>query len=579
MSVSNTSDVPTLSGGYIDIDMIKRQSYSKYRRTKIFCTIGPACWEVPQLELMIDAGMDVARFNFSHGDHEGHNKVLEKVRHAAELKERNIAILLDTKGPEIRTGFFPEGIKKIELTKGETIILTSDYDFKGDKTKLACSYAKLATSVKPGQQILVADGSLVLTVLSCDEAANEISCRIENNASIGERKNMNLPGVVVDLPTFTEKDCDDIINFGIKNNVDYIAASFVRKGSDVTNLRKLLADNGGSHIKIICKIENQEGLENYDDILKETDGIMVARGDLGMEIPPSKVFLAQKWMIRKANLAGKPVVTATQMLESMIVNPRPTRAECSDVANAVYDGTDAVMLSGETANGEHFENAVKIMARTCAEAENSRNYNAMYQSVRNSSIQEYGQLVDGEALASSAVKTAIDIHAAFIVVLSETGTTARYVAKYQPGRLVICLTKNPTVARQTNGFLKCVRSFVVDSLEDDTKLAKKVGSEAVKAHLAEEGQLMVVLSGKNEHGKGSIDACRVEAIVRDYDEPTPTFHVGDKAPKQAVGHLNAGFHLPKNRRYTIMKGKADVKTNRMSMMQLSLDEEDLMEED
>lgn len=188
---------------------------------------------------------------------------------------------MDTKGPEIRTGFFPEGIKKIELTKGETIILTSDYDFKGDKTKLACSYAKLATSVKPGQQILVADGSLVLTVLSCDEAANEISCRIENNASIGERKNMNLPGVVVDLPTFTEKDCDDIINFGIKNNVDYIAASFVRKGSDVTNLRKLLADNGGSHIKIICKIENQEGLENYDDILKETDGIMVARGDLG----------------------------------------------------------------------------------------------------------------------------------------------------------------------------------------------------------------------------------------------------------------------------------------------------------
>ena len=195
--------------------------------------------------------------------------------------------MLDTKGPEIRTGFFPDGVDKIELKKGETIILTSDYTFKGDATKLACSYEKLATSVKPGQQILVADGSLVLTVISCDEAAGEATCRIENNAAIGERKNMNLPGVVVELPTFTEKDVNDIINFGIKNNVDYIAASFVRKGSDVTNLRKLLADNGGQHIKIICKIENQEGLENYDDILRYTDGIMVARGDLGMEIPSS----------------------------------------------------------------------------------------------------------------------------------------------------------------------------------------------------------------------------------------------------------------------------------------------------
>ena len=254
--------------------------------------------------------------------------------------------MLDTKGPEIRTGFFANGADKIHLVKGGQIILTSDYTYKGDKHKLACSYDKLASSVTVGQQILVADGSLVLTVLSCDEAAGEVLCRIENNAAMGERKNMNLPGVVVDLPTFTEKDVDDIVNFGIKHNVDFIAASFVRKASDVKNLRQLLADNGGQHIKIICKIENQEGLENYDEILQATDSIMVARGDLGMEIPPSKVFLAQKLMIRKANIAGKPVITATQMMESMIENPRPTRAECSDVANAVYDGTDCVMLSG-----------------------------------------------------------------------------------------------------------------------------------------------------------------------------------------------------------------------------------------
>lgn len=200
-----------------------------------------------------------------------------------------IAILLDTKGPEIRTGFFASG-SKIELTKGQSLIMTSDYDFKGDSTKLACSYATLATSVNPGQQILVADGSLVLTVLSCDESAGEVTCRVENNCSIGERKNMNLPGVVVDLPTFTEKDVNDIVNFGIKNKVDFIAASFVRKASDVINLRKLLVDNGGPEIDIICKIENQEGLQNYDAILAETDGIMVARGDLGMEIPPSKLY-------------------------------------------------------------------------------------------------------------------------------------------------------------------------------------------------------------------------------------------------------------------------------------------------
>lgn len=251
------------------------------------------------------------------------------------------AVLLDTKGPEIRSGFFAEG-KKINLVKGETIVLTSDYSYKGDNKKLACSYQSLAKSVTPGQEILVADGSLVLTVLSCDIPAGEVTCRIENNASIGERKNMNLPGVVVDLPTLTEKDINDIQNWGIPNDVDFIAASFVRKAEDVLKIREVLGE-AGKGIKIISKIENQEGMENYDAILEVTDGVMVARGDLGMEIPPEKVFLAQKMMIRKANIAGKPVVTATQMLESMITNPRPTRAECSDVANAVLDGTDAVM--------------------------------------------------------------------------------------------------------------------------------------------------------------------------------------------------------------------------------------------
>ena len=450
-----------------------------------------------------------------------------------------LAILLDTKGPEIRSGMFKEGVDKIHLVKGDQIVLTADYTYKGDERKLACSYEKIASSVTPGQQILVADGSLVLTVVSIDEALGEVVCRVENSASIGERKNMNLPGVIVDLPTFTEKDVDDIVNFGIKHNVDFIAASFVRKGSDVKNLRQLLADNGGQHIKIICKIENQEGLANFDEILNLTDGIMVARGDLGMEIPPSKVFLAQKMMIRKANVAGKPVVTATQMLESMITNPRPTRAECSDVANAVYDGTDCVMLSGETANGPYFEQAVKVMARTCVEAEVSRNYNALYQSVRNSVLEEYGQLASGESLASSAVKTSIDIDAALIVVLSESGTTARYLSKFRPGRMVICLTCNETVARQASGVFAGVRAYLVDSLEDSYALAIEVSREAIKAGVAKEGDLMVVVAGKT-FGQGANDQIRVEVI-----SSHPEVKVSPDTPGKTdcVGHLKGGLHI------------------------------------
>jgi pyruvate kinase len=443
--------------------------------------------------------------------------------------------LLDTKGPEIRSGFFADGATKIELKKGEKIILTTDYTFKGNSHKLACSYPKLAESMAPGQQILVADGSLVLSVLSTDIPNGEVTCRIENNASIGERKNMNLPGVKVDLPTFTEKDVDDIVNFGIKHGVDFIAASFVRKGEDVHNLRKLLADNGGQKIKIICKIENLEGIENYQDILTATDSIMVARGDLGMEIPPSKVFLAQKMMIREANIAGKPVVTATQMLESMITSPRPTRAECSDVANAIYDGSDCVMLSGETANGPYFEQAVQVMARTCCEAESSRNYNNLYQSVANSVLARY-KMSAGESLASSAVKTAIDIDAQLIIVLSETGNTARNIAKFRPGKSVICLTPDPTVARQTSGILKSVYGYLVDSLEDTNLVVEEACVEAIRAGFAEEGDTMVVVCG-NTFGKGANDQIRVEEITRGRFKIRPSLH----RPNAMTGSLRLGF--------------------------------------
>jgi len=508
---SHTTYGPGLRGSNITLEQIKASTDTSTRRTKIVCTLGPACWEVKQLESLIDAGLTVARFNFSHGDHDGHKACLDRLREAVKNKGAHVAVLLDTKGPEIRSGFFADGAKKIKLSKGENITLTSDYTFKGTSKKLACSYTTLATSVKPGQPILAADGSLVLTVLTCHSDVGEIVCRIENDCTLGERKNMNLPGVIVDLPTLTEKDIDDIVNWGIKHKVDFIAASFVRKASDVTQIRSILSENGGEGIKIICKIENQEGMENYDDILKVTDGIMVARGDLGMEIPPEKVFLAQKMMIREANVAGKPVITATQMLESMITNPRPTRAECSDVANAVLDGTDAVMLSGETANGEHPVAAVSIMARTCVEAESAINHNSLYQAVRNSTLKCYGHINTSESIASSAVKTAIDVHAKAIIVMSESGNTARQVAKFRPGMPVKVITTSAQVARQCVGCLKGCSAYVVGSMEQEDDKLKEVIEELRTTGKAKAGDSVVVVHGSVAKA-GATNTMKIEYV-------------------------------------------------------------------
>jgi pyruvate kinase len=416
--------------------------------------------------------------------------------------------MLDTKGPEIRSGFFANGAKKITLTKGETIILTSDYSYQGDSKKMACSYPGLATSVTQGQKILVADGSLVLTVQSTNPEAGEVTCLIDNNASIGERKNMNLPGVIVDLPTLTEKDIDDIKNWAIPNDIDFIAASFVRKAADVHKIREILGEEGKG-IKIICKIENQEGMQNYDEILEATDAIMVARGDLGMEIPPEKVFLAQKMLIRKANIAGKPVVTATQMLESMITNPRPTRAECSDVANAVLDGTDCVMLSGETANGEHPTAAVHIMSYTCCEAEGAQDTTMLYQAVLNSTLSQYGTLSISESIASSAVKTAVDINAKAIIVCSESGTTATQIAKFRPGRPIHVLTSSERVARQVYGLLRSCNAEIMAHMGDMHSHIDKYIEDFKNSGQAQAGDPFVVVTGTITQ-KGATNLMRVQ---------------------------------------------------------------------
>lgn len=324
---------------------------------------------------------------------------------------------------------------------------------------------------------------------------------VKNNAAFGHTKNMNLPGAVVDLPTLTEKDISDLQNFGVAYQVDFIAASFVRKGSDIDFIRSVLGERGAG-IKIIAKIENQEGMENFDEILRKTDGIMVARGDLGMEIPIEKVFLAQKMMIRKCNVAGKPVVTATQMLESMITNPRPTRAECADVANAILDGSDVVMLSGETANGEFPVEAVTMMANTCVEAESMVDHDAQFDFIRHKTLQ---QLASGgaagatisatESIASSAVKTARELGCPLIVVLTESGTTARMVAKYRPSGAVLVVTAEAAVARQTSGYVRNCASVVVTSLEDYDSVVRGALSEGLARGLCKAGDAVVVVQG------------------------------------------------------------------------------------
>lgn len=480
------------------------------RKTKIICTLGPACWSVEGLIGLIDNGMNIARLNFSHGDHEGHSGCLDRLREAlANRPGAHVAVMLDTKGPEIRTGFFtPEMNGKLKLTKNSIIEIGTDYERLGDTTYLACSYKALPTTVKVGSKMLVADGSLMLEVTEIKQ--HSVNARILNNCTIGERKNMNLPGAIVDLPTLTEKDIDDLQNFGVPEGVDFIAASFVRRGSDIDRIREVLGPEG-AYIKIIAKIENQEGMENFDEILGKTDAVMVARGDLGMEIPIEKVFLAQKMMIRKCNIAGKPVVTATQMLESMITNPRPTRAECADVANAVLDGSDAVMLSGETANGEFGNSAVHMMARTSLEAESIVQYDDLGDAIRRQTLLS-GSISPAESVASSAVKTAYDVNAKMIVVLTTSGTTARFIAKYRPHMPVLVLTAFPHVCRQTQGLLKNCEAQLLGSMIGTDSILAKAKEIGTKKGWIKTGDTMVCVYGQQEGVEGTTNMMRVVAI-------------------------------------------------------------------
>jgi len=428
------------------------------KKTHIICTLGPSSRTVEDLENLLQAGMSVARFNFSHGTHEYHLETLENLRLASANTGRVCAVLLDTKGPEIRSGALVDG-EPVRLSRGSRIELTTDYAHVGTNAKIAISYEHLARDVKQGDTILMSDGNVMLEVLETDVTNGTVACECLNDATLGERKNCNLPGVKVDLPTMTEKDLHDIVDFGVAHDVDFIAASFVRKARDVALIRETLRDAGGDAIKIISKVENYEGLCNYDEILDASDGIMVARGDLGMEIPLERIFWVQKMMIRKANLLGKPVITATQMLDSMIAAPRPTRAEATDVANAVLDGTDCVMLSGETAAGAYPREAVEIMAGICEEAEQCVDNYALSKSLLNVTLNGVGgaPLSTIEALASSTVMTAAKTKAACIVVLAANGEAARMITKYRPA-VPIVVGVVPREARGSIGFAETSKS-------------------------------------------------------------------------------------------------------------------------
>nr|AIT70019.1 pyruvate kinase [Gracilaria chouae] len=472
-------------------------------RSKVICTVGKYV-DQKRLGALVDAGMNVMRLNFSHGDHKHHATAISNLREYLASAGRMCGIMLDTKGPEIRTGKL-EGGNEINLNAGNTIVLLSDFSHVGNAQMIGHSYASMASTVHEGSEILIDDGLISLTVMTTDIVSNKVTCRINNDGVLGETKGVNLPGAQVDLPALTDKDKADL-KFGCEQQVDMVAASFIRKAADVVSIREFLRAHGGASIKIMSKIENQEGLENFDGILEQSDAIMVARGDLGVEIPIEKVAIAQKMMISKCNVAGKAVVTATQMLDSMIKNPRPTRAETTDVANAVFDGSDCVMLSGETAKGLYPAEAVRTMVGICREAEKMLDYRYVFQSLR--SHHRAQNMTITETITASAVKTAYDLNAAIILCLTETGTTGQLVCKYRPISPVICVTSNETTARQLL-IHRAAFPLVVGSFVGTESLIARVLNRSTAAGFCKKGDLIVLVSGMREGVAGGTNILRV----------------------------------------------------------------------
>lgn len=471
------------------------------RKTKIVCTIGPASESEEMLERLMNAGMNVARLNFSHGSHEEHKARIDTIRKVAKRLNKTIGLLLDTKGPEIRTHNMKDGL--IVLEKGKEVIVSMN-EVEGTPEKFSVTYENLINDVNIGSYILLDDGLVELQVKEINKDKGEVKCDILNTGELKNKKGVNLPGVKVNLPGITDKDADDI-RFGIKENVDFIAASFVRRPSDVLDIRQILEEEK-AEITIFPKIENQEGIDNIEEILEVSDGLMVARGDMGVEIPPESVPMVQKDLIRKCNKLGKPVITATQMLDSMQRNPRATRAEASDVANAIYDGTDAVMLSGETAAGQYPEEAVKTMRNIAVSAEAAQDYKKL--------LSDRTKLVETSlvnAIGVSVAHTALNLNVKAIVAATESGSTARTISKYRPHSDIIAVTPSEKTARQC-AIVWGVNPVVKEGRKTTDALLNNAVATAVETGRVSNGDLIIITAGVPTGEKGTTNMMKIHLV-------------------------------------------------------------------
>ncbi len=472
------------------------------RKTKIVCTIGPASESEEMLEKLMNAGMNVARLNFSHGSHEEHKARIDSIRKVSKKLGKTIGILLDTKGPEIRTHDMKDGL--IVLEKGKEVIVSMS-QVEGTPEKFSVTYEDLINDVQIGSYILLDDGLVELQVKDIDKDKGEVKCDILNTGELKNKKGVNLPGVKVNLPGITDKDAADI-KFGIKEDIDYIAASFVRRPSDVLDIREILEQENNDNITIFPKIENQEGIDNIEEILEVSDGLMVARGDMGVEIPPESVPIVQKDLIRKCNKLGKPVITATQMLDSMQRNPRATRAEASDVANAIYDGTDAVMLSGETAAGQYPEEAVKTMRNIAISAEAAQDYKKL--------LSDRTKLVETSlvnAIGVSVAHTALNLNVKAIVAATESGSTAITISKYRPHSDIIAVTPSEHTARQL-ALVWGAYPVVKKGRKTTDDLLNNAVVTAVATEKVGNGDLIIITAGVPTGEKGTTNMMKLHLV-------------------------------------------------------------------
>ncbi len=472
------------------------------RKTKIICTLGPAVESEQALRELINEGMDVARLNFSHGSHEEHlNRVimLKKVR---EEMGKPIALLLDTKGPEIRIGQFGTG--GVELHPNDLFTLTTE-EYTGTKDKVHVNYKNLPKVVKKDDRILIDDGLVEMIVVEC--TATDVICRVMNSGVIKDKKSVNVPGAKLDMAYLSEKDAQDIL-FAVRNDFDYIAASFTRTAADVMDIRRILEENNAQDIQIIAKIENEEGVNNIDEILTVSDGIMVARGDMGVEINYNELPRIQKMLIKKAMFYGKKSITATQMLDSMITRPRPTRAEISDVANAIYDGTSAIMLSGETSVGNYAVESVRTMAKIAESTEAAIHYKKRFNQMEPSET----ILNVPNAISRATCTTAHDLDAAAIITPTESGSTARLISKFRPACPIIGCTTNDKVCRQLSMSWGVI-PILFDERQTSDELFEHAIEKAIETGIVKYGDLVVLTAGLPMGIAGTTNTLKVQTIT------------------------------------------------------------------